>query len=178
MGVGLVLVVLIYDLGGEMVREHLGPPLLACARGISLMLAPVSVLGLEECAAVVGPLPVLAYMLYFLFLSRLAQREERGVPGMKALSYLLMGAVAPSLVLFDPEVQGNPQAISLAASMCLLLASLLVAPAWKRPLRVLGTRPGAGHDPPFPRRRAAGPQRRDVPPIRPPRACSGRSAAR
>ena len=127
--IGLLLLgtVVVYDLGGQTVREHFGPVLLAMARSISLMLAPIWALGMDGVARAIGPLPVLAYALYFLFLSRLAQREERGLPGMRALPYLMMAAAVPFLLLAD----GSGSLLVIPA--WLALAVWLLRPAW--PLR-------------------------------------------
>lgn len=124
LGIILLVAVLVYDLGGPILRAHLGPPLLALCRAISLSLAPVSALGLDGVANAVGPLPVLAYALYFMFLSRLAQREEEGVQGMRGLPFLMMAAVSPFLVLADGL--GS----MLAIPVWLGLAAWLLVPAW------------------------------------------------
>lgn len=124
LGVLLIAAVLLYDFGGPLLRVHLGPPLLAICRSISLMLAPMWVLGMEGCANVIGPLPVLAYALYFLFLSRLAQREEQGLPGMRALPFVIMASLAPFVVLLDG--QGSP----VAAVFGLAIAAWLLVPCW------------------------------------------------
>ncbi|MBC8329028.1 MAG: UbiA family prenyltransferase [Planctomycetes bacterium] len=94
----LALVVVVYDLGGAVVRRAVGPPLLALARGISLALPALAggVAVFDDKARV---LAYTAYMLYFLFLSRLATREESGSPGMRALAYVIATALAPVLIL-------------------------------------------------------------------------------
>jgi len=127
LGLMLLGAVAVYDLGGATVREHLGPVLLAVCRSISLVLAPVWVLGMDGFAQAAGPLPVLAYALYFLFASRLAQREEQGLPGMRALPFLMMAGATPFLLLAD----GSGSLFVLPA--WLLLVAWLLVPAW--PLR-------------------------------------------
>ncbi len=90
--------VLVYNLGGVVVRRAIGPPLLALARGISLAL-PGLAAGQDLFEEKITVLPYMAYVLYFLFLSRLATREEGGSPGMRALAFVLATALAPVLVL-------------------------------------------------------------------------------
>jgi hypothetical protein len=114
-------VVLLYDLGGAALRRGLGPPLLALARGISLALPLLADgQGLFDQRETVQP--YLAYVLYFLFLSRLASREEQGSPGMRALAFVLATALAP--VLAFPAEGG----LSYGAGW-LLFAAWIAVPA-------------------------------------------------
>lgn len=104
-------IVVLYDLCGPDLRKHIGPALLAAARGFSLCFAAFAVLGFEETRIAIGTGPIASYALYFLFLSRLAQNEESGIHGLNGLSFMLMGAVAPAILFYD----GQPSWLFLPA---------------------------------------------------------------
>lgn len=88
-------IVLAYDLGGRVLRGAIGPPLLATARALSLALAGACLRGSDLVAHTADLLPYLAYWLYFLFLARLARREEEGCAGMRALAFVIVAALVP-----------------------------------------------------------------------------------
>jgi len=94
----LIAIVTLYDLLSPQLRNHLGPALLACARAFSLCFGVVATLGADQVVATMGIAAPLSYALYFLFVSRLAQREERGVQGLNGLGFLAMAAISPALL--------------------------------------------------------------------------------
>ncbi len=120
----LFAIILAYDLSGPNLRAFAGPALLAAARAFSFCFAAFVVHG-DRAILAMGYLPLLSYALYFLFLSRLAQTEEQGIPGMRGLSMLLMAAVSPFLLLYT-----SPITLSFLPVL-LLFATYLLQPAWK-----------------------------------------------
>jgi 4-hydroxybenzoate polyprenyltransferase len=104
----LLITVLIYNFSPGFLRKQLGPALLATARAFSLMFGVSALLGPESSINIIAYQTIMAYALYFLFLSRLAQHEEAGIAPMKGLSYISMAALAPYLLLaqapLDPLV--------------------------------------------------------------------------
>jgi len=117
-------IILLYDLSSGEVRRYLGPALLAAARALSLGFGVFAVHGMEDGLQILGYGILGGYALFFLFVSRLAQREETGVTGMNGLAYLLMAAFAPAAVYFG----GEPSWWFLPA-WALFMAHLL-RPAW------------------------------------------------
>lgn len=91
----LVCAAAIYDFGSGVVRAALGPALLAAARATSLLFVPIVALGSDGAMDRVGLGPPAAYAIYFLFLSRLARREERGAPAAFGFTLIAIGAAAP-----------------------------------------------------------------------------------
>ncbi|MCP4091918.1 MAG: UbiA family prenyltransferase [Planctomycetes bacterium] len=120
----LIAIVVVYDLIGADLRKHLGPALLAAARAFSISYGVIATLGAEELRATLGIATPLAYALYFLFLSRLAQREEHGVRGLNGLAFLVMAAASPALLT---QFQ-SPSWIFYVG--WLAVAALLLVPAW------------------------------------------------
>lgn len=124
-------VVLLYDLGGDVLRHWLGPGLLALARTLAFLALPWAVFGRAALftAGATPPIPVeapLVQALGWLFLARLATHEETGLPGMRVLPYLLMTAVVPGALLrLDPWWP-------VFVPLWLGFAALLVAPVWPR----------------------------------------------
>ncbi|RMH03770.1 MAG: hypothetical protein D6702_05080 [Planctomycetota bacterium] len=119
-------IVLLYDLGGRNLRGLIGPTLLAVARALSLAFAGLAG-GVSLFGDRGGLAAAAAYAVYVLFLSRLATREERGAPGMRALAYLLAAAVTPFLAA-PREAGAGAWAAFLAGALA--LAAWLVLPAW------------------------------------------------
>jgi 4-hydroxybenzoate polyprenyltransferase len=122
----LMAIVVLYDLLGPGLRRHLGPALLGAARSFSLCFGAMAALGPETLLADMGVAAPLTYALYFLFVSRLAQREESGVAGLNGLAFLAMASVTPALLAqFErPAWPFYP--------VWLLIAAVLVLPAWPR----------------------------------------------
>jgi 4-hydroxybenzoate polyprenyltransferase len=106
----LLAMILVYDLGGTMIRKGAGPLLLALCRSLSLCMGMMVVLAPDKLVR--GPTlwATVAYALYVLFLSRLATREEEGGPGMRMLTYLGAAALAP-LPLFREASGQIPLAV-------------------------------------------------------------------
>lgn len=100
----LLIIILVYDLSDADIRKYLGPAFLAAARALSFGFAAFAAFGMEGGLQVIGYGPFASYALYFLFVSRLAQREEEGVHGMNGLAYLVMGAFAPVTLFYGGEV--------------------------------------------------------------------------
>ncbi|MFQ5749646.1 MAG: UbiA family prenyltransferase [Planctomycetota bacterium] len=122
---GLCILVLVYDLGGPLIRGGPGPLLLALARGGSLNLAALA-LG-QTPSTRDGLLRATgAYVLWFLFTARLARKEESGTSRIRGLQYLILTAATPLLLViqrpFSPGVLGG----------WLLLAAWLVGPELRR----------------------------------------------
>lgn len=122
----LIALVLVYDLSGPALRAHLGPALLATARTFSLCYPVVHQVGSSNLIDAIGLAAPLTYALYFLFLSRLAQREESGVRGLNGLSYLVMAAITPAIVV---QIADPSWPFYLG---WLLLLALLLPKAWRR----------------------------------------------
>ncbi|MDP7062831.1 MAG: UbiA family prenyltransferase [Planctomycetota bacterium] len=120
----LITIVVIYDMIGAELRKHLGPALLAAARAFSISYGVIATLGTEDLRETLGLAPPLTYALYFLFLSRLAQREEQGVRGLNGLAFLVMAAATPALLT---QFQ-SPTWIFYPA--WLAIAAFLLVPAW------------------------------------------------
>jgi len=132
---GLSALVLIYDLGGPLVRRGPGPLLIAVARGGSLNLAALA-LG-QTPASRDGLLRATgAYVLWFLFTARLAQKEEAGTSRIRGLQFLILIGMTPLLLV----IQRSFSPVVLAG--WLLLAAWLVGPELRNreilwsPLRV------------------------------------------
>ena len=122
----LMAIVALYDLLSPQLRNHIGPALLACARAFSLCFGVVASEGAHQVVAKIGIAAPLSYALYFLFVSRLAQREERGVPGLNGLGFLAMAAIAPALLA---QFQ-HPGWLFYCG--WLAVATVLLLPAFKR----------------------------------------------
>ncbi len=101
----LLVVVNLYNFSPPQLRKHLGPSLLATARAFSLMFGVAAVLGPGEALNVVSYPAVMAYALYFLFLSRLAQHEEHGIEAKRGISLLVMATLAPCLLFASNIMQ-------------------------------------------------------------------------
>lgn len=124
--VWLIGIVVLYDLIGAQLRKHLGPALLASARAFSLCYGVIAELGTNKVIAVIGIAAPLSYALYFMFISRLAQREERGIRGLNGIAFLFMAAISPALLAqFE-----RPSWIFYLAWVA--VAALLLAPAFPR----------------------------------------------
>ena len=124
--VWLIGIVVLYDLIGAELRKHLGPALLASARAFSLCYGVIATYDAANVVAFIGIAAPLSYALYFLFLSRLAQREEQGVRGLNGIAFLFMAAITPALLAqFE-----RPSWIFYVA--WLALAALLLMPAFPR----------------------------------------------
>ena len=121
----LLLLILIYDLSSSGLRQHIGPALLAAARALSFGFAAFASFGFDAGRSALGYGPVGAYALYFLFASRLAQREENGVQGVNGLSFLFMASLTPAVLFYDGEV--SP--IFIPVWIC--VAIYLVRPAFQ-----------------------------------------------
>jgi len=100
----LLAIILAYDLSSSGLRQHIGPALLAAARALSISFAAYASLGFDGGRAILGYGPVGAYALYFMFASRLAQKEEHGVQGVNGLSFLFMASLAPAILFYDGAV--------------------------------------------------------------------------
>jgi len=100
----LLALILVYDLSSSGLRQYIGPALLAAARGLSLSFAAYASFGFDSGLAQLGYGPVGAYALFFLFASRLAQKEEHGVQGVNGLSFLFMASLAPAVLYYDGNV--------------------------------------------------------------------------
>jgi len=94
----LIGIVVVYDLAGADLRRHIGPALLASARAFSLCFGVIASYGANNIVPSTGLAAPLSYALFFMFVSRLAQREERGVRGLNGMAYLVMAAVTPALI--------------------------------------------------------------------------------
>jgi len=122
---GLCGLVLVYDLGGPLIRGGPGPLLLALARGGSLNLAALA-LG-QAPSARDGLLRATgAYILWFLFTARLAQKEEAGTSRIRGLQYLILTAATPLLLMIQRPF--SPAALAGG----LLLAAWLLGPELRR----------------------------------------------
>jgi UbiA prenyltransferase family protein len=141
--VGVLLgMILVYDLGGSMIRRGAGPLILALCRSLSLCMGMMVVSTPEKLVS--GPTlwATVAYALYVLFLSRLATREEEGGPGMRMLTYLGAASLAPL-----PLFRGAESQIYLSLTW-IVFAAWLLRPAirdrhiWWPPERVQA---GVGH---------------------------------
>ncbi|KAA3608044.1 MAG: hypothetical protein DWQ01_13275 [Planctomycetota bacterium] len=92
----LVMLVLVYDFGGPLIRKSAGPVLLALARATSLFLPAAAAWGFRESlSSELLCWTAFSYAIYFLFLSRLATLEEQGAAGMRALQYLVAAGMVP-----------------------------------------------------------------------------------
>lgn len=100
----LLSIILAYDLSSSALRQHIGPALLAAARALSISFAAYATWGYDAGRAELGYGPVGAYALYFLFASRLAQKEEQGVQGINGLSFMLMASLTPAVLFYDGAV--------------------------------------------------------------------------
>lgn len=120
----LMAIVVVYDMIGAQLRRHLGPALLGAARAFSICFGVIATLGATELRDSLGIATPLTYALYFLFLSRLAQREEYGVRGLNGLAFLVMAAASPALLT---QFQ-SPSWIFYVG--WLAVAALLLVPAW------------------------------------------------
>ena len=121
----LLILILIYDLAGSGFRQLLGPALLAAARSLSLSFGAYAAFGFDAGLLKLGYGPVGAYALYFLFASRLAQKEEHGVQGVNGLTFLFMASLAPAVLFYD----GAVSPIFLPVWIC--VAFYLVRPAFQ-----------------------------------------------
>ncbi|MFK5956049.1 MAG: UbiA family prenyltransferase [Planctomycetota bacterium] len=121
----LLTIILAYDLSSSGLRQHLGPALLAAARGLSLSFAAYASFGFDAGLTALGYGPVGAYALFFLFVSRLAQKEEHGVQGVNGLSFLFMASLAPAVLYYD----GHVSIFFLPA--WILVAGYLLRPAFQ-----------------------------------------------
>ncbi|MGB0952966.1 MAG: UbiA family prenyltransferase [Planctomycetota bacterium] len=99
----LIAIVSLYDLSSGTLRRSLGPALLAAARALSLGFAVFAVYGMEHGLGVLGYGTLGSYALYFLFVSRLAQREEIGIAGMNGMAFLMMAAFTPVTLFYGSE---------------------------------------------------------------------------
>ena len=91
----LAAIVVVYDFGGRSVRSLIGPPLLAGARGMVVLLGGLVFAGKTPILLIVASLST---AFYFLFLSRLATREERGLPGVSAVVLICSASFSPLLL--------------------------------------------------------------------------------
>lgn len=126
----LIGIVLLYDFGGRGLRATLGPALLATARAGALLFVGAVEFGGAEAVDRAGLAAAGGYALYFLFLARLASREEAGCEARQGAALLAMTALAPAVPLFQPSLD------LLAAAAWLILAALTLAPL--RSLRSAG----------------------------------------
>ncbi|MCH2111826.1 MAG: UbiA family prenyltransferase [Planctomycetes bacterium] len=120
----LMLIVLLYNFSGSLLRSSIGPALLAAARASSFTLGALCFTSAREFIG--GPYVWVAagYALFFLFLSRLAQEEEKGCTGMRGLSRILAASCAPWMILAP--------AFSVAGAVSVMtLQVFLVRPAWQ-----------------------------------------------
>lgn len=99
----LIAIVTLYDMSTGSLRRMLGPALLAAARALSLGFAVFAVYGMENGLAILGYGALGSYALFFLFLSRLAQREESGLAGMNGMAFLMMAAFTPVVLFYGGE---------------------------------------------------------------------------
>ncbi len=113
----------IYNFAGRSARGAVGPALLAMLRAASFFFVPIAELGLDTALAADRLAAAAAYALYFMFLSRLARGEERGLPGAYGLALTLFTAAAPLALLLHRPLPW------LAAAGWLAFAALLIAPA-------------------------------------------------
>ncbi len=114
----------VYDFGGPVVRAAAGPALLAAARAGSLFFVPIVLLGADAAIAAAGLGAAAAYALYFLFVARLARREERGAPGSYGFILVAVSAAAPAIVLAQESFSW------LAVGGCLLFAGWRLRSVW------------------------------------------------
>jgi hypothetical protein len=119
----LIAIAALYDFGGPIARAALGPVLLALARAGSLFFVAFAEFGLRDALTESRLAAAAAYALYFLFLARLARREESGAPGGYGFVLVAFTAIVPSLLLMR---QPTPW---LAAGAWLIFAILVVRPA-------------------------------------------------
>ena len=120
----LMLIVLLYNFSGSLLRSSIGPALLAAARACSFTLGALCFTSAREFVG--GPYVWVAagYALFFLFLSRLAQEEEKGCTGMRGLSRVLAASCAPWMILAP--------AFSVTGALSILMLQLfMVRPAWR-----------------------------------------------
>lgn len=98
----LISISLLYNFGGKLIREWMGPALLATARAGSLCLGALASLNVSELASSGILWPAVVYSLFFLFTSRLAAHEECGTSGMRGLAFVLVAVAAPLLLFNSP----------------------------------------------------------------------------
>lgn len=110
----------IYDFGGPLARAAFGPVLLAAARAGSLFFVPIAVLGMNASLEPARLAAAAAYAMYFLFLARLARREESGAPGNYAIVLVAFTALAPAILIFRPPIPW------LAAGAWLVFSALVL----------------------------------------------------
>jgi len=120
----LIAIVVFYDMIGAQLRKHLGPALLGAARAFSICFGVIATVGADQLRESMGIAAPLCYALYFVFLSRLAQREEYGVRGLNGLAFIVMAAASPALLtqFATPTWLFYPGWLAVAA--------LLLVPAW------------------------------------------------
>ncbi|MFT7517738.1 MAG: hypothetical protein ACI84O_001539, partial [Myxococcota bacterium] len=95
--------VLTYNFLPSVLRKHLGPALLATARAFSLMFGVSALLGPEAALNSIAYVNIMCYALYYLFISRMAQHEEDGMPATRGLSFIVMAYLTPTLLLAQDE---------------------------------------------------------------------------
>lgn len=122
----LAFIVLLYDLGGSLVRTFLGPALLASARVLAFHMAPLGEAEWETVISSIGFVPGAALAVWWLFLSRLASYEEKGAPGMHILGFPVILALVPLML---SEKAGVDLWFYILWG---LLAGWLLIPAWQK----------------------------------------------
>lgn len=116
--------VAVYDLGGKSLRAVAGPVLLALCRILSLYLGMLVVLAPADVIGHSGTWPLLCYGLYVMFLSRLAAREEEGLPGSRAVVPVAACAFAPVVL-----VSNQSDHLAFVLPVWFLFAAWLLRPA-------------------------------------------------
>jgi 4-hydroxybenzoate polyprenyltransferase len=95
----LICTVLLYNFSPTVLRKYLGPTLLATARAFSLMFGVSALIGPAHALNDIAYANIMCYALYYLFISRMAQYEEQGMPAMRGLAFVGMACLSPTLLL-------------------------------------------------------------------------------
>lgn len=98
-------IILLYDFSSGVLRQMLGPWLLALARGLSLAWPMIAMFGFNAAFTPSSFTPYACYAIYFLSISRIAQKEEEGILGMRALAFLGAAALSPLVLSYGSDVQ-------------------------------------------------------------------------
>ncbi len=117
-------IIVLYNLGSRYLRHWLGPVLLAVARALAISFGPLFWFEPSAFIALVTLFPAATYALYFLFLSRLAQSEENGLPGSRGLGFCVACALTP-LALTQADTLSLP-----FWPAWLAFAFFILRPAW------------------------------------------------
>jgi 4-hydroxybenzoate polyprenyltransferase len=118
-------IILLYDFSSGVVRQMAGPWLLAMARALSLAWPMIAVFGLNATFTPSSFTPYACYGIFFLSISRIAQKEEEGILGMRALAFLSAAALSPLVLAYGSGVQW------WYLVPWVLFAAWLILPGWR-----------------------------------------------